>query len=68
MRQYRDTLRERRRTSEAIVARYWSDPEFRLMCINRDRARRGRPLHTSIDEVQTGWAQRPWAAKGVARK
>lgn len=68
MRRYISTPRKRHYNAERIVARYWADPAFRLECINRDRAKRGRPLHTSIDEVQAGWAQRPWADKGVERK
>jgi hypothetical protein len=59
MKEYRTSLQKRRHRSAKLVDRYWSDPEFRLARINADRARRGRPLIQSLDEVAEGWSRQP---------
>jgi hypothetical protein len=58
MREYRTPLSKRRRDSARLVARYWNDPDFRLRNINADRARRGRPLIASLDEVARNWSRK----------
>ena len=58
MKQYRTSLRHRIRTSAKLTERYWSDPEYRLKCINADRARRGRPLLSSVDEIARNWPRK----------
>lgn len=66
MRHYATPLHKRRKDSARLVALYHSDPEFRLSRINADRARRGRPLIASLDEVARGWSRRPVRERGEA--
>jgi hypothetical protein len=60
MKDYRQPLSKRRRDSAYHTARYWTDPAYRLSCINRDRARRGLPPRLSIEEVpaRCSWLRR----------
>ena len=63
MREYRTSLNKRRYQSARIMERYWSDPQFRLECVNKDRARRGAPLLTCPTQIRSGWPKLPWAEK-----
>lgn len=44
-------LHIRQHKAAYLKARYWTDDEFRLRCINRDRARKGKPPIASLDEM-----------------
>jgi hypothetical protein len=45
------------------MERYWNDPDYRLQCINRDRARRGAPPLQSVDDIRSGWGKLTWPEK-----
>lgn len=45
---YRISLARRRTLAEWKRARYWSDPEYRLSCINRTRAKAGLPALDAV--------------------
>jgi hypothetical protein len=49
---YRQPLSKRRRDSAYHTRRYWSDPEYRLAKINRNRAYLGLPPRQSLDDVK----------------
>lgn len=44
-------LEDRQRLAAKQKARYWSDADFRLKCINRDRVRKGKPPIASLAEM-----------------
>lgn len=48
---YRLPLPLRQRLARNKRDRYARDPEYRLACINKERARRGAPLIASLAEV-----------------
>lgn len=48
---FRLPLSERFRYAKNKRARYWRDPEFRLACINKERARRGAPSIVSLADM-----------------
>lgn len=48
---YRLPLSHRLRASSTRLARYWSDPEYRLARINDTRAARGKPPVASLDDI-----------------
>jgi hypothetical protein len=52
MKVYRQPLSKRRRDSAYHTRRYWSDPEYRLAKINRNRAYLGLPPRQSLDDVK----------------
>lgn len=55
---YRMSLHDRLRQATSKRSRYWRDPQYRLACINRSRARAGIP---PLDELpDTG----PLVARG----
>lgn len=47
------SLEERQRRAEENRRRYWSSAVDRLNRINKMRARRGRPIIVSLDEIET---------------
>lgn len=49
---FRTSLKKRLRKSEQQGERYRRDAEFRLATINAVRARRGKPLANSLDEIE----------------
>lgn len=51
MRDYLRSLDERIKESARQRDRYWTDPQFRLDRVNRARARLGRPLARSLEDV-----------------
>lgn len=53
MKHYRLSLAERRKAAEQQMARYWSDPEYRLRRINNARKRLGLPPHEHIIDAAT---------------
>lgn len=48
---FKTPLATRLRLSQARKARYRSDPDYRLACINATRAYSGAPLISSLDEA-----------------
>ncbi len=46
-------LSERQRFARNKRDRYWRDPVYRLERINAHRARSGRPLVASLEEIET---------------
>jgi hypothetical protein len=59
MRDYRQPLSKRRYDSAYHTNRYWTDPEYRVRKINRERVRLGRPTISSVDEIMTTWSRKP---------
>lgn len=51
-------LEDRKRLAAYQRARYWTDEAFRLRCINRDRARKGKPPIASLDEMRPSRSNR----------
>lgn len=56
-------LSERMRHAANKRAQYWSDPEYRLACINRTRARKGRPPINNLSEMGNPVVGRPGAKR-----
>ena len=57
-------LDERLRKAAYQRARYWSEPAFRLRCINRDRVKRGLPPLACLSEIKPSRQRNPRDAKG----
>lgn len=47
------SLHDRQRFARNKRERYWRDPEYRLLRINECRQRNGRPVVSSLAEVET---------------
>ena len=48
---YRIPLKVRLRYARNKRDRYHRDPDYRLACINKERARRGAPLIAALEEM-----------------
>ena len=46
-------LEQRLRIARLRNERYANDPEYRLRCVNRERAKRGLPPASNVNEIMT---------------